>query len=248
MEGGVDARGAATAHWSHWDLSGVAIGSVAALAIIWAWSPAGGAAAVNASSATTAITVVGLGHRGDWLPASGAETPAARLKAAGSLSREHGSGLVDQADAVRRRVGCGRPPRYLGIDPVGAQMGHGPGARSDEAGQGMDPLLAIRRRHCRHHDCRVGWLAGSAGGLLMLRSASPPSADRCSSTSATTRITTFSSSRRLLPAPSPPPFMASFPSTFRNSFPQQYVLPDKDLPITLAGLLLPWEACRPRIS
>jgi MFS family permease len=33
------ARGA-TAHWARWDLMGVAIGSVAALVIIWAWSPA----------------------------------------------------------------------------------------------------------------------------------------------------------------------------------------------------------------
>ena len=44
------ARGA-TAHWARWDLLGVLIGSVAALAIIWAWSPAG----VGAGAAT-AIT------------------------------------------------------------------------------------------------------------------------------------------------------------------------------------------------
>lgn len=46
----------ATSHWAKVDLLGVLIGSLAALAIIWAWSPAG----VGALAAT-AITVVGLG-------------------------------------------------------------------------------------------------------------------------------------------------------------------------------------------
>jgi MFS family permease len=48
------ARGT-TAHWARLDLFGVLIGSVAALGIIWAWSPAG----VNAWAAT-GITIVGL--------------------------------------------------------------------------------------------------------------------------------------------------------------------------------------------
>src|SRR6516164_6962157 len=85
------ARGA-TAHWSHWDLSGVAIGSVAALAIIWAWSPAGGAFGIGVSSAT-AITLVGLA-----IAAVGYLHPVRkylqRAQAAGTLSREHGSGLI----------------------------------------------------------------------------------------------------------------------------------------------------------
>ncbi|NBR84965.1 MAG: MFS transporter [Verrucomicrobia bacterium] len=46
----------ATSHWAKVDLFGVLIGSLAALVIIWAWSPAG----VGALAAT-AITVVGLG-------------------------------------------------------------------------------------------------------------------------------------------------------------------------------------------
>lgn len=48
------ARGT-TAHWVRLDLLGVLIGSIAALGIIWAWSPAG----VNALAAT-GITIVGL--------------------------------------------------------------------------------------------------------------------------------------------------------------------------------------------
>lgn len=46
----------ATSHWAKVDLIGVLVGSLAALGIIWAWSPAG----VGAPSATV-ITVVGLG-------------------------------------------------------------------------------------------------------------------------------------------------------------------------------------------
>jgi MFS family permease len=49
------ARGT-TSHWMRADLLGVLIGSLAALVIIWAWSPAG----VNAAAAI-AITIVGLG-------------------------------------------------------------------------------------------------------------------------------------------------------------------------------------------
>ena len=50
------ARGA-TSHWSNSDLNGVMIGCVAALVIIWAWSPAAGG--LGAGTATV-ITVVGL--------------------------------------------------------------------------------------------------------------------------------------------------------------------------------------------
>jgi MFS family permease len=49
------ARGA-TAHWAKADLLGVVIGSVAALVIIWAWSPAG-----VGVMAALGITIVGLG-------------------------------------------------------------------------------------------------------------------------------------------------------------------------------------------
>jgi MFS family permease len=48
------ARGT-TAHWARLDLLGVLVGSVAALSIIWAWSPMG----VNAGGAI-AITIIGL--------------------------------------------------------------------------------------------------------------------------------------------------------------------------------------------
>ena len=85
------ARGA-TVHWSHWDLSGVVIGSIAALAIIWAWSPAGGAVGINALAAT-AITVIGLA-----IAAVGYLHPVRkylhRALAAGTLTREHGAGLI----------------------------------------------------------------------------------------------------------------------------------------------------------
>ncbi|MFA6543652.1 MAG: MFS transporter [Limisphaerales bacterium] len=46
----------ATSHWANVDLFGVLLGSLAALGIIWAWSPAG----VGALAAT-GITIVGLG-------------------------------------------------------------------------------------------------------------------------------------------------------------------------------------------
>ena len=50
------ARGA-TSHWSNSDLGGVGIGCLAALVIIWAWSPAAGGLGAGAA---TLITVVGL--------------------------------------------------------------------------------------------------------------------------------------------------------------------------------------------
>ncbi len=52
------ARGA-TMHWHRTDLLGVLGGSIAALVIIWAWSPAGAAAGINAGIAVV-ITLVGL--------------------------------------------------------------------------------------------------------------------------------------------------------------------------------------------
>jgi SHS family sialic acid transporter-like MFS transporter len=50
------ARGA-TSHWSNSDLFGVMVGCIAALAIIWAWSPAAGGLGAGAA---TVITFVGL--------------------------------------------------------------------------------------------------------------------------------------------------------------------------------------------
>ena len=52
------ARGA-TSHWAKSDLLGVLIGSLAALVIIWAWSPAGAVAGVGPFGAT-GITVAGI--------------------------------------------------------------------------------------------------------------------------------------------------------------------------------------------
>ncbi|HYR59062.1 MAG TPA: MFS transporter, partial [Chthoniobacteraceae bacterium] len=52
------ARGA-TSHWANVDLFGVLIGGIAALFIIWAWSPAGAAAGVTTLLAI-AITLIGL--------------------------------------------------------------------------------------------------------------------------------------------------------------------------------------------
>ena len=81
------ARGT-TAHWVHWDLLGVVIGSIAALVIIWAWSPAG----VGALPAT-AITVVGLG-----IALVGYLHPVRkymqRAEAAGSLAAGRGHALI----------------------------------------------------------------------------------------------------------------------------------------------------------
>jgi MFS family permease len=53
------ARGT-TSHWMRGDLFGVLIGSLAALGIIWAWSPAGQQAGLGALGATV-VTIVGLG-------------------------------------------------------------------------------------------------------------------------------------------------------------------------------------------
>lgn len=81
------ARGA-TAHWARLDLLGVLIGSIAALGIIWAWSPAG----VSALPAT-AITVVGLA-----IALIGYLHPVRkymhRAEAAGSLAAGRGHELI----------------------------------------------------------------------------------------------------------------------------------------------------------
>ncbi|HSI15645.1 MAG TPA: MFS transporter [Chthoniobacter sp.] len=81
------ARGA-TAHWARLDLFGVLIGSVAALGIIWAWSPAG----VSALPAI-GITIVGLG-----IALVGYLHPVRRYmhraEAAGSLAQGRGKALI----------------------------------------------------------------------------------------------------------------------------------------------------------
>jgi MFS family permease len=81
------ARGA-TSHWSNVDLFGVLIGSVAALGIVWAWSPAG----VSARPAL-GVTAVGL-----VIALAGYLYPArqyvARAEAAGSLRAGQGRDIV----------------------------------------------------------------------------------------------------------------------------------------------------------
>jgi len=81
------ARGA-TAHWARVDLLGVLIGSVAALCIIWAWSPAG----VSPLPAV-AITIVGLA-----VALVGYLHPVRRYmqraEAAGSLAAGRGHALI----------------------------------------------------------------------------------------------------------------------------------------------------------
>jgi hypothetical protein len=85
------ARGA-TAHWERWDLLGVLIGSIAALVIIWAWSPDGAQRGVNALTAT-AITIVGLG-----IALVGYLHPVRkylhRAEAAGTLAAGRGRALI----------------------------------------------------------------------------------------------------------------------------------------------------------
>ena len=78
----------ATSHWSNIDLFGVLIGSVAALAIVWAWSPAG----VGALAAT-GVTIVGLviALFGYLYPA---RQYVARAELAGSLRAGHGAEIV----------------------------------------------------------------------------------------------------------------------------------------------------------
>ncbi|MGB8170054.1 MAG: MFS transporter [Chthoniobacteraceae bacterium] len=81
------ARGA-TSHWAKTDLFGVLIGSVAALVIIWGWSPAG----LSAGPATI-VTVIGL-----VIALFGFLHPVQRYlhraKAAGSLRSDHGIDIV----------------------------------------------------------------------------------------------------------------------------------------------------------
>ncbi len=85
------ARGT-TSNWMRADLFGVLIGSVAALVIIWAWSPAGQLAGIGAWSAT-AITIAGL-----VVALFGYLHPVrkylGRSEAAGSLSGGQGKEIV----------------------------------------------------------------------------------------------------------------------------------------------------------
>jgi MFS family permease len=78
----------ATSHWSNVDLNGVLIGSVAALTIVWAWSPIG----VGALAATV-ITIVCLA-----IALLGYVYPArcyvGRAERAGSLRSGHGREIV----------------------------------------------------------------------------------------------------------------------------------------------------------
>jgi len=85
------ARGA-TAHWARWDLSGVVIGSVAALVIIWAWSPDGAARGVNAAAAIL-ITILGLAVAllGYLYPV---RKYLVRAQAAGTLSPDQGAAII----------------------------------------------------------------------------------------------------------------------------------------------------------
>ncbi len=78
----------ATSHWANVDLFGVLIGSVAALAIVWAWSPAG----VGALAAM-AVTIVGLiiALFGYLYPA---RRYVARAELAGSLRQGQGRVIV----------------------------------------------------------------------------------------------------------------------------------------------------------
>lgn len=84
------ARGA-TAHWARWDLFGVFYGSVAALAIIWAWSPL--AEGVINVPVAILITVVGL-----VIALIGYLHPVRkymqRAEAAGSLTPGRGAALI----------------------------------------------------------------------------------------------------------------------------------------------------------
>ena len=78
----------ATSHWANVDLFGVLLGSVATLAIIWAWSPAG-----TAPLAATGITVVGLAIAliGFLYPV---QKYLQRAEAAGSIPDRHSGHVV----------------------------------------------------------------------------------------------------------------------------------------------------------
>jgi SHS family sialic acid transporter-like MFS transporter len=78
----------ATSHWANVDLVGVLVGAVAAVAIIWAWSPAG-----TGRLAATGITIVGLA-----VALVGYLHPVrrylARATASASLREEEAGGVV----------------------------------------------------------------------------------------------------------------------------------------------------------
>ncbi len=78
----------ATSHWANIDLFGVLIGSIAALAIVWAWSPAGlgPLAATGVTLAGLAIALVGYLYP--------ARRYVARAETAGSLRVGHGAEIV----------------------------------------------------------------------------------------------------------------------------------------------------------
>jgi len=73
-----------TSHWANLDLFGVLLGSASAVAIVWAWSPAG----TSSAAAATVITLVGLVVAG-----FGFVYPVrrylARSEAAGSFTHSH---------------------------------------------------------------------------------------------------------------------------------------------------------------
>jgi SHS family sialic acid transporter-like MFS transporter len=81
------ARGA-TSHWANVDLAGVLIGTVAALGIIWAWSPIGLAplGAIAVTIAGLAVALFGFLHP--------VRRYLARAEAAGSLRSGHGADTV----------------------------------------------------------------------------------------------------------------------------------------------------------
>ncbi len=143
----------ATSHWAKVDLFGVLIGSLAALVIIWAWSPVG----VGALAAV-AITRGRAGHCAVRLPLSGAEVsgPGGGRRLAAFRARFGHR----ENDALRRGPRRGGAARHLGLDAMGAALGDGTRARSGETREGVDALLALGRRD-RRHDAR-----GARGGAI----------------------------------------------------------------------------------
>jgi MFS family permease len=77
-----------TSHWANVDLFGVLLGSVSAVAIIWAWSPMG-----TTPGTATVITIVGLGLSlvGFLYPV---QKYLARSEAAGSFTHSHNQGVI----------------------------------------------------------------------------------------------------------------------------------------------------------
>jgi len=78
-----------TSHWANADLLGVLVGTLAALAIIWAWSPVGtpnGWLAIAITCAGLAVALVGFLHP--------VRRYLARSEAAGSFSHRHNESIV----------------------------------------------------------------------------------------------------------------------------------------------------------